>query len=159
MELIGIAFVVVIMVFGLLLFIGFSVSSNTGGTDSPAVREARNYGSALNTAMLATTVQDCGYSLATALERCATASHLTCGSTTVCNAAHSSWVDMLENTVTQSGLRFNARIMINEQQFSSGSISFVHNEDACEGIRFRDAAPSQPISTNQGVLRSIIEFC
>ena len=156
MELIGLAFVVVIMILGLMLYIGFAVLPNAGGATSNQVREAANYGSALHTAMLATTIPRCDYSLGMALERCATNEHLRCGSTSVCDATRNAWEEMLKETIGYSNVPYTARI---EQSSGDQFKNFVHNQEDCEGVTNRLAAPSQPISTNIGLIRSVIEFC
>lgn len=146
MELIGLVFIVVIMVLGMAVFIGLSSSSDTTPRN---IEEADNYGKTLEAAMLETTIPDCGYDLATALDRCVTQNFLTCGTTPVCDAAQEAWENMLEVSVQRP---YIATIDLNNEEL------FVQDPETCEGSN-RLAAPSQILQTNAGQLRFTIEFC
>jgi len=146
MELIGLVFIVVIMVLGMAVFIGFASSSDTTPRN---IEEADNYGKTLEAAMLETTIPKCGYDLATALDRCVTQNFLTCGTANVCDAAEDAWKEMLDVSVQRP---YIARVELNNEEL------FIDNPETCEGTN-RLAAPSQLLQTNAGQLRFTIEFC
>lgn len=151
-ELIGLVFIVVIMVMGLLFFVSFS---NPSDVTPRNIEEADNYGKSLEAAMLETTIPSCGYDLATALDRCVRQQGLKCGqsNTPVCDAAEDAWREMLELSLQRP---YMAYVEINDDILNTGA--FEDDSGTCEGPN-RLAAPSQILQTNAGQIRFTIEFC
>ena len=169
MEMIGLAFVVLLMVLGFFLYISLTF----GDTNTPRalIEEAHLVGVALETAMLETTVEDCGYPLAIAIERCVTNSHLTCSGAGVCETTFYAIKEMLEKTLGTNDelstaparrphrayLQRGEDILVKD----SGNIVFLFEAypDLCGENSTILAAPSQPIHTSMGEVSLVIEFC
>lgn len=150
MEMIGLAFIVVFMILGLLFYVAFSTTT----TISPAIRESSLYGKALQTSMLETTIPDCGYDLAAALDRCITQPHLFCRTKNVCDATNDAFFDMLDSTLGENNIPYFAYV-----EHEGGLLEEFESDAGCVDVTNRYSAPSQPIHTNAGDLRFIIEFC
>lgn len=156
MEIIGLAFIVIIIVFGLLFYIKF-----TGDAKAPnkQVIEYKELGEATETAMLDTVIPICGYELRTAIQNCVSAPYLTCGQDNICESIHDAMNNMLSNTLEARGEDYRAYIRYNNKQILEKIGEIKPSDGSCNENSNYYATPSQPISTNQGPVYFVIEFC
>lgn len=168
MEMIGLAFVVLLMVLGFFLYL--TLTLNGDGAPKALIEESHLIGVALETAMLETTVEDCGYPLATAIERCSTNHNLLCDDTRVCQATDDALEAMLEHTLgtdddldTAPARRpYKAYLLRGEDILIKDGIEFLYDDaytELCNDNSSILAAPSQPIHTSMGEVSLVIEFC
>lgn len=159
---IGVVFVVVFMVLGLLIYVSLAMSNpNLASTE---IRSNDVYGKALQTAMLETTVPSCHAPLGRVLIDCIESPYLVCGSTPVCTAAHDAWKDMLVSVLgdetTAAAVSYTARVVVNNDILSRDGTTFVLEPfvDCTENSRAY-AAPRQQLPTRAGTAEFIVTFC
>jgi len=159
MEMIGLAFVVVLIVLGIMFALVFQT---VGNKKIPAslIKERHAFGTSLETAMLETTIPDCGYPLSIAIRKCLTESFSQCGDDSTCYVTHAAITDML-NAVIGDHMIYNATLEQNGVVVSKPLTDFIfppiHAQDFdCENII---AHPSQSIPIGTGTAELSIAFC
>jgi hypothetical protein len=169
MEMMGVVFVVVFIVLGLLIYLSLtSVSSDK--LPAQEIRSAELYVKALQTAMLETHVPACHNTLARVIVDCIESPYLTCSSGSVCNAAYTAWEDMLVSILGDSGpgytdvVTYSARIVRKEGQkykvIEQDGEEFVKEPfEDCTEESLSYAAPRQPLSTDAGNVEFVIQLC
>ena len=162
-EIMGLAFVVVIIVVALLFYLTLTASNSTRPASS-IVRMRAAYGTQMLSAMLETTIPECKYPLAQALQTCAKNAnnpHLTCGGAGgphVCQAAHDAIDEMLTAAIgdrmayagyvrNSDGTVFSVYAVADGDEFS-----FEPDDSICDDGDDKEvyAAPRQPISLGAG---------
>lgn len=163
MEMIGLAFVVVIMVLGIMIYVVLSAAS-PAKMNVRNIQEADLFGKMLETAMLETTIPTCGYSLGIALDRCITKSYLSCSGGNVCEEAFFAFEEMIESSLGAAddidARSYRAYILIEDEILVKQGFEFLLEPFAdCNENSDVYAAPQQPLHTSAGDARFVVEFC
>lgn len=163
MEIIGLAFIVIIIIFGLVFYLAL----NSGDKKVPTrkIIEYKELGEATETAMLDTIIPKCGYELRTAIQNCISAPYLACSNQKICEVVNENMKLMLEGTFGSGNeLHENYRSFLRNKDgelltYNGEKILIEPDRTNCNETSNTYAGPSQPISTSQGPVYFVIEFC
>ena len=164
-EVFGLAFVVLIVVVALGLYLTLSFSGKGASALEEEIAFSNAYGKGLQTAMLQTTIPECGYSLQTALQNCHKDPISACArqgrSVPACEVAFDAWNAMLNVSLEQQGLRYHAQILSGGLPLTVSGQEFTLEPFPlrCNAGSNTLATPTQPIPLLSGQLEFIIAFC